>query len=125
MKIEFFQDISPQYSMMLLAEALMQILEIWDQDRSEQLPDWLLQERLSVIVVQIINRTLKGQSLAESEGSNKFQERTAYAILTLKALYSLPWLGSLAKHSHYFIKESQNFLRNFRKGPDKLEHLRI
>lgn len=45
---------------MLLAEALVRLLELWDRGQIDQLPDGLLQDRLPVTLAQILNQTLMG-----------------------------------------------------------------
>lgn len=109
--------------MMLLAEALVRLFEIWDQGIMDQLPDTLLQSRLPVVLVQILNRTLTSQSSTEVSESSQPVEATAYAVLTLKAISSLPWLGLIQEDIASKIEVIQTFLRDCRtswKGPQYL-----
>ena len=96
--------------MMVLAEALIRLLELWDQDQMEELPDALLQDRLPITLIQILNRTLMGPRLAELEQSDQSIETLAYAVLTLKALSSLPWLSDLSEEILSQIMQWQHLL---------------
>ena len=110
--------------MMLLAEGLMRVLELWDQGEVDQLPDTLMQDQIPVTLVQILNRTLMSQSQAETLKSNDL-ESTAYAVLTLKTLSSLPLLGGLTGHILSSIEQSQHFLLGRRDSWDRPQYLWI
>ncbi|KAI8959964.1 Ent-kaurene synthase [Daldinia sp. FL1419] len=80
-----------QYSMMLLATVLRRTVEIWDADRLTGLSTDLISQRIPLITLQVLIRTVNSQS---SNGSWKDSpEITAYAILTLKKLAPLPWIA--------------------------------
>ena len=96
--------------MMLLTEALVRLLELWDQVQIDQLPDTFLKDRLPVALVEILNRTYMGQSLAGLGESDQPLETTVYSVLTLKALSFLRWLGKLAEEILFKIEQSQHFL---------------
>lgn len=117
------QNIVPQYSMMLLAEALIRLFELWDQGHIDQLPETLLQGRLPVILFQMLNRTLMGQNFARLGESNQPPEATAYAVLTLKTISSLPWLGLLHEDIISNIEQSQDFLWECRNSRKKHQYL--
>ncbi len=68
--------------MMLLAEAFVRLLELWDQGYLGQLPDALLQDRIPVILLQILNWTLMGESLAGLGGPDQALETMAYAVFS-------------------------------------------
>lgn len=77
---DYQQNNSLQYSMMFLAEALTQLLVVWDQGLLKTLPEALIRDRIPVMLPQILNRTL----LAQTEGGpERCPEITAYGILTL------------------------------------------
>lgn len=96
--------------MMLLAEALVRLLELWDDGLISQLPDALLRDRLPITLIQILNRTLMSQSIAGFGASNQLLEATAYAVLTLKTLASLPWLTRLSKEVFCRIDQGRQLL---------------
>ncbi|KAL9009629.1 MAG: hypothetical protein Q9173_005365 [Seirophora scorigena] len=103
---------SPQYSMMLLAETLVKLLELWDQGHMTQLSTAFLQNRLSVTLIQLVTRTLNNQ-IFETARRTGSTEILAYAILTLKALYSLPWLGTLSEELLSRVRQGQEALSSY------------
>ena len=109
--------------MMLLAEALVRLFEIWDQGVLEQLPDTLLRGRLPVVLIQILNRTLTSQSSTEMGESSQPVEITAYVVLTLKAISSLPWLGLIQEDIASKIEASQQFLSRCRTSWKRPQYL--
>ncbi|KAH8836246.1 hypothetical protein RJ55_10009 [Drechmeria coniospora] len=86
-------NVEPQYSMMLLVNAMSRVVRLWDDGALNDLPPELLTNRLPLVTLQILVRTLSIQS---PNGSWKGSvEITAYALLTLKALIGLPWVSML------------------------------
>ena len=96
--------------MMLLAKAFIKFLIRWesgDLDR-DQIPDDLLREKIPVILFDIL---LKALGSHEDDGSWSHQhEPTAYAILTLVALRSLPWIDSLTPMIQSRIDQGREYL---------------
>jgi hypothetical protein len=111
--------------MMLLAEAFVRLLELWDQGYLGQLPDALLQDRIPVILLQILNWTLMGESLAGLGGPDQALETMAYAVLTLKALSSLPFSDKLPEEILIRIQQSRRFLRECGTSWEKPQYLWI
>lgn len=75
--------------MMLFADALLLVLKLWDDESVEGLDAELITDCVPLITLQILVRTLSAQS--ESGSWKGSAEITAYALLTLKDLSSLPW----------------------------------
>ena len=96
--------------MMLLAEALTQLLLVWDKGLLKTMPEELLRDRIPVILVQILNRTLLAQTPSGAWGLEEWPETTAYGVLTLMAVCSLPWLGSLQGLAISAARSGQRFL---------------
>ena len=96
--------------MMLLAEALTQLLRAWDTGRLKTLPEALLRDRIPVILIQILNRTLLAQTASGAWGFEERPETTAYGILTLVAIYSLPWLMPLRDIATFAARSGREFL---------------
>ena len=96
--------------MMLLAEALTELLVVWDKCLLKTLPEVLVRDRIPVILIQILNRTLLAQTAGGAWSPNGCPETTAYGILTLKALHSLPWHTSLQEAVVSGIRSGQQFL---------------
>ena len=95
---------------MLLAEALTQLFRAWDTGRLKALPEALLRDRIPVILIQILNRTLAAQTISGAWGFEEGSETTAYGILTLEAIYSLPWLMPLRDNAISAARLGQEFL---------------
>ncbi|PCG89958.1 Terpenoid cyclases/protein prenyltransferase alpha-alpha toroid [Penicillium occitanis (nom. inval.)] len=101
-------NIEPQYSMMLIAEALTLFLKRWDVGDLWDVPHILVSQRIPIVTFEILVRTLSSQS---AEGSWKTSpEITAYALLTLKSLASLPWCKELEVEINYSINRGTRFL---------------
>ncbi|KAI4199737.1 MAG: hypothetical protein LQ348_001827 [Seirophora lacunosa] len=104
---------SPQYSMMLLAETLVKLLELWDRGHLTQLSTAFLQNRLSVTLIQLATRTLNNHNFGTARRTEGSTEILAYAILTLKALYSLPWVGTLSEELLSRVRQGQEALSSY------------
>ena len=118
------QNVSPQYSMMLLAEVLTHLLELHDKG-SLQLPSSLIQTRLPLVLIQITNRTLFNQSHAGSWGEPESIESTAYGILTLAAVLSVPLVSLVRDQIEDAIRKGQQFLTQHQDGEMFHEYLWI
>lgn len=110
--------------MMLLAEAFVHLLELYDIGKLE-LPLNMLRERLPVVLIQIVNRTLFTQSHNGSWGTSESIETTAYGILTLAAVSSLPWFVQLRGQMKHAIEAGQIFLNQAQSRQLSLHYLWI
>ncbi|MCJ1438192.1 hypothetical protein MMC27_007579 [Xylographa pallens] len=107
---------SPGYSMMLLAEALMKLLRLWDEGILIGLPQTLLKERIPTVLIQVLNRTLFSQNSDGSWGSCSRAETSAYAVLTLAAVLPIPWIQTSGENVHSALRTGQAFLAS---SPDE------
>lgn len=112
--VDSSQNISIQYSAMLLAETLVKLLEVWDRGYLTKLPTALLQDRLPVTLVQLLTRTLNDQAFETATLGEESIEIRAYAIITLKTLCSLPWPGTLSQEILSRIRQGQQSLDDHR-----------
>ena len=96
--------------MMLLAQALTQLLRAWDTGLLKTLPEALLRDRIPVILIQILNRTLLAQTASGAWGFQERSETTAYGILTLVTIYSIPWLTPLQDIATFAARSGQEYL---------------
>ena len=110
--------------MMLLSGAMIRLLELYDRGVLE-LPAALLQDQVPVVLTQIVNRTLLTQSSTGAWGANGSPEATAYGILTLAALVTLPWFAPLRDQVDFAMQEGQKFLLNAQGDWDKPQLLWI
>ncbi|RWA06352.1 hypothetical protein EKO27_g8753 [Xylaria grammica] len=85
-------NLSETYSLMLLSQAFVKLFQRWDEGMLSDMPQELISEQMPIVLLQVMMRTLQGQ---QKDGSWIFgsasRETTAYAVLTLKVLGSLPW----------------------------------
>ena len=95
---------------MLLAEALVRLLELWDNEKLKFLSRRLVRGRILVVLVQISNRTLLSQRLSGAWGPNDSHEVTAYAILTLTSVSSLPFIRVQQTEIASSIQAGRQFL---------------
>lgn len=94
---------------MLQGQAFVRLLACWDKGHLKQLPELLVRERVPLALIQILHRTLQSQRPDGSFGALSC-ESTAYAILTLKSIVSLPWFDALQPDITGAINSGQQFL---------------
>ena len=87
---------------MLLAQALTRLLSLWDACVLDSVFGGLINDRIPIILIQILIRTLRDLELPQPS------EATAYAVLTLSRLSSLPWLSPLILTLHNNWKRPEN-----------------
>ena len=110
--------------MMLLSGAMIRLLELYDRGVLK-LPAALLQDQVPVVLTQIVSRTLLTQFSTGAWGANGSPEATAYGILTLAALITLPWLTPLRDQVEFAMQEGQKFLLSAQGDWDKPQLLWI
>lgn len=96
--------------MMLLAEALVNLLQLWDKGTLKLLPEPLLRDFIPLVLIQILNRTLLTQSDKGGWSTDKSPEISAYAILTLVAVSTLPWFELLGTETQLALEAGWRFL---------------
>ena len=95
---------------MLLMSAFVSLLTLWDKRLLDNLPQDLLRDRIPMVLTQVLNRILITQEPAGFWQSENSLEHTAYSILTLKNVESLPWLAPLRRAITSAIQKGQEFL---------------
>lgn len=124
--IDRFQNLSKQYLMMLLSQSFIKLLQLWDSGQLVNLPMDLVHDQVPLVLFQILVHTLQKQS---SDGSWGFQapstEVTAYAVLILKTLSSLPWLAHFKPRIERAIKKGTAFLIIIHDDWHNGEHIRV
>ena len=95
---------------MLLSQTLLRLLTALDNGslQWECLPETLLKEEIPILTLQILSQILDAQSSDGSWGSK--HEVTSYAILSLIALFPLPWMQSLGFTIKIAITRGQRYL---------------
>ncbi|KAL8687602.1 MAG: hypothetical protein Q9218_006270, partial [Villophora microphyllina] len=104
---------SPHYSTMLLAQAFMQLLRLWDASQLEMLDNTLIQNGVCRVLIQILNRTLFLQNANGTWSSKDPSESDAYCLLTLLALDGLPLVALLAMQTRSAIHTGRQALSLF------------
>ena len=110
---------------MLLAEALIRLLELWDTGVLDGLQETLLRDRIYIVLIQILNRTLLAQNPAERSGADHCLEATAYGILTLSAISGVPGIAFHQNEVTSAIQGGQNILDRSRGQWAKPQYLWI
>ncbi|MCJ1349833.1 hypothetical protein MMC31_008074 [Peltigera leucophlebia] len=96
--------------MILLAEAFVDLLQLWDKGTLKLQPEHLLRDFIPVILIQILNRTLLTQSSEGGRSTHESPEISAYAILTLVAVSTLPWFDLLGTEIQSALEAERQFL---------------
>ncbi|KAF2864749.1 hypothetical protein BDV95DRAFT_508760 [Massariosphaeria phaeospora] len=105
---------SVQYPMMLIAEAFVLFLKHWGKGEldSEAVPAELIHQGIPRTLLDILARTMRMQHADGSWESKR--EVTAYAILTLAPLLSLPWVDFLKPEGIACMYRGKAYLENNR-----------
>jgi hypothetical protein len=99
---------SPQYSRMLMTEALVMLLQKYDAGQLASLPLDLVLGRIPLSLCNILLQTIATQ---QSDGSwNSSIEETSYGIMTLSNPISLPWNTRLRKQLVDRIAQAQQYM---------------
>ena len=94
---------------MLLAHALVQLLRRWDHEELADLSMDLVRDRIPIVLVQILARTIQSQDAYGSWGQGSC-EVTAYGVLNLTTLSSIPWATSVLAEVLSAIELGRRFL---------------
>ena len=110
--------------MMLLAQALMRLIRLWDSQKMTNMPEAMIRDRIPIVLFQILCRTLRSQ---ESQGSwgSRSPEVSAYSILTLVYLLPLPWVSALKPEILTAISSGRTFLAQSRARWTEPDHIWI
>ncbi|KAJ7671648.1 Ent-kaurene synthase [Mycena polygramma] len=81
---------SPYYVLLLIAQSLSKVLLLFNEGHLREAPHILVQTKAPIALFQILTRILQGQGTDGSWGSC---EETAYALLALSHLSSLPFVS--------------------------------
>ena len=104
------QNISEYYPIMLLAQCLIGLLHSWDKGQLRDLPEALIQDRVPVILSQILIKVLQDQLPNGSWAGVASYETTAYALIALKTTSTIPWAASVSREARIAIEQATSFL---------------
>ena len=108
---------------MLMSRSFLELLKLWDLGGLPQLLHKLLRERVMPALIQCLVRTLQSQKLDGSWGCEGPKEETAYAILTLVNLRTLPLAQFFRTDIISAIDRGRSFLKTT--DPHKPEYIWI
>jgi hypothetical protein len=107
---------------MLIVQALTRLLHLYDKSELPEISSDLLRDQIPVVLFQALVRCLRSQA---SDGSwSKSTEVTAYAVLTLANLASLPFIDAIADTVHQTIELGRQYLEIHRDDREA-EHIWI
>ena len=109
---------------MLMSQALMQVLVLWDRGLLLSFPGHLLTQ-VSIVLFQALARTLQAQNSDGSWGDGHYCEETSYAILILVSLMPLPLFHSLISPIWSAVQTGRLFIYKAGEKPSKPERLWI
>ena len=104
------QNLTIEYSMMLLSQALTTLLHKTCLQNLSQLSSDVRDYQVLVVLLQIMTRLLSAQQDDGSWGGTASCEQTSYAILALNSLLCLPLDGLCQAQVRKAIREGRNFL---------------
>ena len=87
----------------------MQLLRQWDNGKLPVLETTLIRDRIPVVLMQILIRTLQSQE-KDGSWSQMSCEITSYALLTLSSVISAPWLALLYTEISRALHSGREFL---------------
>ena len=104
------QNISEYYPIMLLAQCLIGLLHSWHKGQLRNLPQALIQDRVPVILSQILVKVVQDQLPNGSWAGVLSYETTAYALIALKTTSTIPWAASISREARSAIEQATSFL---------------
>jgi hypothetical protein len=109
--------------MMLTAQAFVRLLRCWAKDEldSETVPRDLMNQDVPRTLLDILARTMRSQKYDGSWESKR--EVTAYAVLTLAPLLSLPWVDFLKPDGIACMFRGKAYLESNRSHWRAAEHI--
>lgn len=116
------QNLSPNYTWMLLAQSLGRTVRLWAQEVLPGLPVQLLQEAL-VVLFQILVRLLATQN--EDGSWDEKREVTSYSILAITAVASMPFAQPLQPKIDEAVTRGREYLVRTLGTVTQPEHLWI
>lgn len=104
------QNVSPYYSMMLLAQAFSRTLRCTGTNGSTQLKEPQLVKRLRNVLKSIVKSILQSANTDGSWGQQGLREETAYAAIALSSAYTSMWSPEHANEVRSTLQKSRQYL---------------
>lgn len=104
--------------MMLVSEALIRLLKFCDDGTVHSLVSDLIEREVPLVLFQMLMQILQKQNENGSWGHKPSREMTAYAIIALTNLGSLPFLGQLSTHLWAAIEKGRIYIKYSSEAPN-------
>lgn len=101
-----------------MCDCLVRLLYRWDQGRITGLSDELIREKVPFVLWQALMRTLQRQNPDGSWGPKPSREITAYAIIALANIVSLPVLPELRHQMECAIRQGRSYILHAENASD-------
>lgn len=109
---------SEYYPTMLVSEALTRLVKSWDNGLLCNLSAELIEYEIPLVLFQMVMRILQKQHKDGSWGHRPSREITAYAIIALTNLGSLPFLGAFSVHVKAAFERGRLFIQLAERIPE-------
>jgi hypothetical protein len=110
---------------MLMSQSLMKLLEMWDKEILPGLNGDLIHDELPLVLFQALSRTLQRQRASGFWGKTDSPEETAYSLLAIAALSSLPFIRPLDEDIQNAIHKGRAALESLTGAVSTAEYLWI
>ncbi|KAK8095040.1 hypothetical protein PG997_001725 [Apiospora hydei] len=118
-------NLSENYCLLLATGAFVKLLQVWGNDKlGDEFPQDLVSEQIPFVLVQICMQTMRTQRRHGAwvlHGAS--HETTAYGVLILKALVSLPWLAQFRPRIEKAIQRGCDYLVLRKSRWDELDRI--
>jgi hypothetical protein len=110
---------------MLMSKSLVRLLEMWDKDLLPDLDGRLIRDELPLVLFQALSRTLQRQRASGFWGRTDSSEETAYSLLAIAALASLPFVRPVDEDIDNAIRKGRAALESLAGAVATAEYLWI
>ena len=110
---------------MLVSQSLVKLLEMWDKDLLPALNDDLIRDELPLVLFQALSRTLQRQRASGFWGRTDSPEETAYSLLAIAALATLPFVRPVDEDIENAICKGRSALKSRAGAVSSAEYLWI
>jgi hypothetical protein len=110
---------------MLMSKSLVKLLEMWDKGLLPGLDGGLIRDELPLVLFQALSRTLQRQRASGFWGRIDSPEETAYSILAIATLASLPFVRPVDEDIEKAIRKGRVALESLTVAVSTAEYLWI
>jgi hypothetical protein len=110
---------------MLMSNSLVKLLEMWDKGLFPRLDGALIRDELPLMLFQALSRTLQRQRASGFWGRVDSPEETAYSLLAIAALTSLPFVRPVDEDIENAIRKGRAALESLTMAVSTAEYLWI